>query len=180
MQHQNHSFHNEAEKAYRTFLMQIFKKKPKGLLSESEGGKIYSFESYLRQTGQSEQVIADWCNYVKSTDYARRAGKSLKRRGAFVISILKILFWAVIVTSCVYVLVSAFMLLFGVSLWHMRTFISFLVAGPSIMMAFIVFAWIKSMKKKHQGYIPNVPVVKYFDNDELTFTKAKSRLFVEK
>lgn len=178
MQQQNKFVNTQAEKACSDFLMQIFKLQPKGLLSESESGKIFSFESYLKETGQSEQVISDWCTYAKSTDYFNQGRKGMKGIRAFVTSMGKILFWTVIVTGVVYVLISTFMLLFGVSLWHVSTFISFLIAGPSIVVAFLIFSLVKGSKKHVSGAA--VPIIKYFDNDELTFIRAKSRLFVEK
>jgi hypothetical protein len=57
------------------------------------------------------------------------------------------------------------------------------LAGPVVVMIIITWMWLKLMRKKNkpgEHTTTSLFVIKYFDNDELTFTRAKSRLFVEK
>jgi hypothetical protein len=85
-------------------------------------------------------------------------------------------------TLLMYILAATLLLIFGVSLWNGSAFLSFTAIGMAVMVAFLILKTRKKKEQKNGGKATPQPlyVIKYFDNDELVFARAKSRLFVEK
>jgi hypothetical protein len=182
----NDSLKDVSEKAFTDFARQLYHQQAKGFISDSEKGKIFSFETYLREMEHPADVITAWCDLAKKNDYLATTAKKLKRyHWPSNIKVLgKMSLWIMAATICIYVLIAAFLLLFGVSLWHWKTFISFVLTGPVLLLVYLVVLYSKALKKRgrENGKSKQVLscIIKYLDNDELTFARAKSRLFVEK
>lgn len=182
----NDSQKGDSQKAFIDFARQLYNQEAKGFISDSEKGKIFSFETYLREMEHPADVIIAWCDLAKKNDYLATMAKKLKRyHWPSNIKVLgNALLWIMAATICIYVLIAAFLLLFDVSLWHWKTFISFVLAGPVLLLVYLVVLYRKALKKRGPGNDKGKQtlsfIIKYFDNDELTFARAKSRLFVEK
>jgi hypothetical protein len=182
----NDSPKDVSQKAFIDFARQLYHQQAKGFISDSEKGKIFSFETYLREMEHPADVISAWCDLAKKYNYLETMAKKLKRyHWPSNIKVLgKMTLWILAATICTYVLIAAFLLLFGVSLWHWKTFISFVLAGPVLLLVYLIVLYMKALKKRGRGNGKDKQtllfIIKYFDNDELTFARAKSRLFVEK
>jgi hypothetical protein len=174
-----------AEKAFVEFTTQLYGKNSKGFISESEHGKIFSFESYLRETGQSAEVIADWCDMAGKDNFLASVSGKVSRslwssniKTAFLLLLL-----AIALAIVLYLVVATVLLIFGVSLWNGKGFLYSVVIGTVLIPVYLITKSKKKQRKaKEAGAVSERPlfVIKYFDNDDLTFAKAKSRLFVEK
>lgn len=175
-----------AEKAFVEFVRQLMQKQSKGFISESEHGKIYSFETYLRENGLSEDETAGYCKYAKAVNLLEKTASKARSFGivlerGFLKGLLVLIGIGFAVSLIVYLLVATVLLIFGVSLWSMKGFFAFTSIGTVLV---VVRMFLKPAKKGKNGESAKQAaplfVIKYFDNDELTFTKAKSRLFVDK
>ena len=177
-------YKNGAEKAFTEFVKQVFQNQAQGFISEGENGKIFSFETYLRETGHEPGIITGYCQHAKAVNLlektARKARKFRIIIGKGSLKALLLLFGIALVSVLlVYLLVASLLLIFNVSLWNGSAFLAFTSIGVVVMLAYL---FLKPSKKgaAKKGKANPLYVIKYFDNDELTFTKAKSRLFVEK
>jgi hypothetical protein len=175
-----------AEKAFVEFVRQLMQKQAKGFISESEHGKIYSFETYLRENGLSEDEIAGYCKHAKAVNLLEKTASKARSFGfvferGFLKGLLVLIGIGFAISLIVYLLVATLLLVFSVSLWNMKGFLAFTSIG---MVVLVVYMFLKPAKKGKNGgsgkQAAPLYVIKYFDNDELTFTKAKNRLFVEK
>ncbi|OQP46589.1 hypothetical protein [Niastella populi] len=174
----------DAETAFIQFIRQLNQKQAKGFISESGQGKIFSFESWLRENGHMADVIAGYCEYAKTVNMLEMLVRKRRKFSIFNKEFLKVLlfFTGVLVVPALLIYLLAAMLLpiFGVSLWNGKAFLSFTGIGVVVM---FVFFQLKPRKKQAQkGQTDAAPrplfIIKYFDNEELVFAKAKSRLFV--
>jgi hypothetical protein len=174
----------QAQAAFSDFTKQLGRKNSKGFMSEGEHGKIFSFESYLREAGQPEDVIAAWCAMASAENFLLKGSKKVSRSVwfSYVKVSFQVLLLAIAVSLVLYLLVAMLLLIVGVSLWNWKGFIYSVGIGTVLLPAFLIT---QSRKKKRKAKAAGTSerllyVIKYFDNDELTFAKAKSRLFVEK
>jgi hypothetical protein len=174
-----------AEKAFIEFTNQLFNKNAKGFISESENGKIFSFETYLRETGRPEDEIVGYCKHAKAGNLLEKAASKARSfkivfEKGFLKGLLVLIAIGFAVSLIVYLVVAALLLVFSVSLWNVKSFFAFTSIGTVLV---VVRMFLKPAKKGKNGTSDKqaapLYVIKYFDNDELTFTKAKSRLFVE-
>jgi hypothetical protein len=184
----NASLKKDAEKAFREFLQQINKKQSKGFITNSEKGDIFSFETYLREAGTSTEIIQAYCNHAKAINALEATSKKVSRENFWANTkvLSKAAMYFMIAAIFFYALVGAFFYTFDISLWNWKAFSLFVFTGPVIM---LVMAYIKlnaaqrklnaAPQKFNEGEGIVRFIIKYFDNDELTFTKAKSRLFKE-
>jgi hypothetical protein len=178
----NDPLKKDAETAYRQFVEQIMRHKG-GLQSESEHGKIFSFETYLREKNVAATLIQAYCTHIKTSDfvekYAAESNKPAKFfRGNFRILLLFFLIsWAP--GLLLYLPVAAFLSTFGISIWSVKPLLFFALTGPVLVAVLLTIHYIRGKREIKAGTEPQY-VIKYFDNDELTFVKSKSRLFVEK
>jgi hypothetical protein len=175
----NDSLKNDAEKAFREFVQQIHQKQSKGFISNSEKGEIFSFETYLREVGASSEIIQSYCNHAKAVNalVSTTINSSRELFWANAKVLAKAAMYFTIASLFFYALVGAFFYTFDISLWNWKAFSLFVFTGPVIM---LVGAYVKlntARRKFNTGEIDVRFIIKYFDNDELTFTKAKSRLF---
>lgn len=87
-----------------------------------------------------------------------------------------------LVVLFIYMLTAILLLMGHISLWNVRDFLLFTGIGTVVGLGFIFRKALSKGKKNRaaegRSKVP-LAVIKYFDNDELTFAKAKSRLFVE-
>jgi hypothetical protein len=177
-----------AEKAFTEFVKQVFQKQAQGFISEGENGQIFSFETYLRETGHESGVIAAYCQHAKDGNLLEiTARKARKFRIIFGEGSLKglLLLLGIVLAPVllIYLLVATLLLIFNVSLWNGSAFLYFTSIGSVVMLGYLFLKPSKKGKAKNgkaNTRSKHLYVIKYFDNDELTFTKAKNRLFVEK
>jgi hypothetical protein len=171
-----------AERAFNDFLLQVQYKDPKGLLSTGNG-KIFSFEKFLRDNSFRESVIVAYCNHVKSTNYFEPAAKSMRVKWVIFKSYLKLVAIMAVAACVLYLLFATLLLLFSISWWNMKTFLEmvggFTITG-TVVALYKLFKDYATRKKEDRKPNPNALfIIKYFDNDELTFARSKSRLFRE-
>jgi hypothetical protein len=176
-----------SEKAFAEFLRQLHNKQARGFISEGEHGKVFSFETYLRETGHDPKVINGYCKHATAVNLLEKTASKARGFGiifekGFFKGLLVIIGIVFSVMLLIYLLGATLLLVFGVSLWNVSDFFYITVIGTVVGLVFIFLkAFIKGKNNNAKGTHAAPPiVVKYFDNDELTFTKAKSRLFVEK
>lgn len=176
-----------AEKAFVEFLRQLTGKQARGFISEGEHGKVFSFETYLRETGHEPDVVTGYCKHASVVNLLEKTASKASRLG---ITFEKGFFKGLLVMAglmfaamlLIYLLGATLLLVFGISLWNVSDFLSITLIGTAVGLVYIFSkAFIKGKTNEGKGaQATPLIVVKYFDNDELTFTKAKSRLFVEK
>lgn len=177
-----------AEKAFDVFLKQVFRKQAQGFISEGENGKIFSFETYLRETGHEHDIITGYCRHAKDVNLLERTAGKLRKFGiyfekGFFKGLLILLGIAFVPVLLVYLLAATLLLIFNVSLWNGSAFIAFTLTGIVVMLGYMFLKPSKkgrAKKGKASGQSQPLYVIKYFDNDELVFTKSKGRLFVER
>jgi hypothetical protein len=172
------------EERWDEFLRQLVQAKPHGFVSESENGiKIYSFESWLRDTGK-QSFIQEYCNYIKDSRYMATAAARINGLALPTFQNLRLLltflFWAMFAGVCLYMLVVAFLATFDISFWAWVPAILFTISGPLVVATALFIQRLRLKREIKSGTIkPPQFIVKNFDNDELTFLRNKSRLFVE-
>lgn len=173
-----------ARSIFLSFIQQIWQKQSLGFVSESKEGKIFSFETYLREMKYEADVIAGYCKYAKEVNLLKSVSEKEFESFRYWAKGLSGAFWVVLIilvlALVLYVLSATALMIFDVSLWNWRSFLGF--TGKAMLV--LIFGFIVLMKRKKKGDTggqqqPPV-IIKYFDNDELTFTKAKSKLFVDK
>ncbi|WP_207511852.1 hypothetical protein [Longitalea luteola] len=175
----NTSLNKEAEAAYQQFVNQILSKGG-GLQSESEHGKIFSFETYLKEKGVAADRIQGYCNHIKTSDFVQRSNK---RVNIYVNNIRVLLMFFLISWVpgiLLYLLVAAFLSTFAISIWGYKPVLCFALTGPVLAAIVLVPQYIRGKKGIKANTNRPQYVIKYFDNDELSFIKSKSRLFVER
>jgi hypothetical protein len=172
------------EERWDEFLRQLIQAKPHGFVSESETGiKIYSFESWLRDTGK-QSFIQEYCNYIKDSNYMTTAATRFNDLRLPVAQNLRLLvtflFWALLSGGCLYLLIVAFLATFDISFWGWLPAILFTISGPLVVATalFIQYLRLKRDVKNGTKMKPQY-IIKNFDNDELTFLRTKNKLFVE-
>lgn len=177
----NASLKNDAEKAFMEFVQQINKKQSKGFISNSEKGDIFSFETYLRETGVSTEMVQTYCNHAKAINALEMTSKKMTRELYWANNkvLAKAAMYFTIAALFFYALVAAFFYTFDISLWNWKAFSIFVFTGPVILLVAASIKMNAAKRKFNAGEGTIRFIIKYFDNDELTFTKAKSRLFVE-
>src|SRR5688500_17405955 len=127
-----------AELAYLDFVKQITKPTSKGFISEGENGKkIFSFETYLRESGRSEDLIQHYCNHIKTSNYAMTAASkgvifSFKMNNIW--GVLAVIFLAMIPGILLYLLIAAFLWTFTISFWNWLPFSLFALCGPFLLL----------------------------------------------
>ena len=166
-----------AELAFSDFLKQVTKSNSKGFISEANGQKIFSFETYLRETGSSEDRIQTYCSHIKSIEDT--AAKSRLYRLIDYRTWIKALLITLVPGVVLYLLVTAFLWTFGISFLKLVPFILFALSCPFFYSLLYLRQYLQLKKARKSGITRQQYIIKYFDNDELTFVKAKSRLFVE-
>lgn len=172
------------EEYWDDFLRQLLKAKPNGLVSESENGvKIYSFESWLRDTGKQAN-IQEYCNYIKDSNYMATAAESangVKIPASQNVRVLAtILTGAMLVGVCLYLLIAAFLATFSISCWNWLAAILFAASGPLLIGATLLLQYLRLKRDLKNGTLMQPQyIVKNFDNDEITFLRTKNKLFVE-
>lgn len=172
------------EERWDEFLRQLVQGKPQGFLSESENGiKIYSFESWLRDTGK-QSFIQEYCSYIKDTNYMSTAfakingvrwpgSKNMKLLATF-------LFWAMFTGACLYLLIVAFLATFDIKFWGWLPAVLFIISGPLVVATALLLQRLRLKREIKSGSIKQPQyIIKNFDNDELTFLRNKNKLFVE-
>lgn len=165
-----------AEKAFLEFIQQLNQQQSKGFLSENEMGKIFSFETYLKETGQPAPVIAGWCDVAKANNFLTASPKKIYRMQwrSNARELGKFLSGALIIAICLYIIMATGSMPFNVSLWNWSTFIGFIIGGVVLVFLFLAWAWVKAMRKKNTS-VENAKnilfVIKYFDSDELTLNR---------
>ncbi|MBO9200287.1 MULTISPECIES: hypothetical protein [Niastella] len=171
----------EIEHQWDVFMQQILQASSNGFIGETENGiKIYSFESWLRDTG-NRSFIQEYCTYLKDNDFmATHAVKGAKLHIQNFKVLSKFLLWSLLPGIFLYLLVAAFLNTFDISFWSWLPAILFGLTGPILVLMMLLPQYIRLMKEKKNGeYIQPQYVIKYFDNDELTFLKSRNRLFKE-
>ena len=176
-----------AEKAFIQFIRQLAQKQAKGFISEGGEGKIFSFETWLRETGQAAAEITGYCQYAKEANLLEKVAQKGRKFGiyfekGFFKGLLFLIGILLVPVLLIYLLAATLLLIFNVSLWNGSAFLSFITIGVVLMLIYLFLKpGQKARAKKGQTKAAPQPVyvIKYFDNDELTFAKAKSRLFVE-
>lgn len=164
-----------AEKAFVAFSSQLFGKNAKGFISESENGKIFSFESYLRELGKPADEIAALCKTAKRVDFMANSKNIRKSAWGFNSKLLlKMIPGFILFTTFIYIVVAFLLGLFHVRLFTWKIYFSFVLILSALI---IMYMGYKIMRAQNLKAGAPLFVIKYFDNDELTFTKAKSRLF---
>ena len=176
----------DAETAFTQFVRQLAQKQAKGFISEGEQGKIFSFETWLRENGYTANVIGGYCAHAKSVNMlemvARKGRKfSIYFEKGFIKGWLFLIGILLVPALLIYLLAATLLLIFDVSLWNGSAFLSFTGIAMVVILGFLLMKPRKNRTKKGQTNATPQPlyVIKYFDNDELVFAKAKSRLFVE-
>ena len=172
------------EEHWDEFLRQLVQAKPHGFVSESENGiRIYSFESWLRDTGK-QSFIQEYCSYIKDTNYmataiARSNGKRLI--GSHNLRLLvTFLFWAMFTGACLYLLIVAFLATFDIAFWGWLPAILFIISGPLVVATALFIQYLRLKRDIKSGTkMKTQYILKNFDNDELTFLRNKNKLFVE-
>lgn len=164
-----------AEKAFVAFSSQLPGKDAKGFISESENGKIFSFESYLRELGKPADEIEALCKAAKRIDF--KTNSKLVKRGAWAYNIkllLKMIPGFILFTTFIYTVLAFVLGLFHVRLFTWKIYFSFVLIVSGIITLYVGYKILRAQNLK-----AGTPmfVIKYFDNDELTFTKANRRLF---
>ena len=172
------------EERWDEFLRQLIQAKPHGFVSESENGiKIYSFESWLRDTGK-QAFIQEYCNYIKDSNYMTTAAtriNGLWKPGSQNLRLLAtFLFWAMFSGGCLYMLVVAFLATFDISFWGWLPAILFTMSGPLVVATALLFQYFRQKRAIKNGTKTKPQyIIKNFDNDEITFLRNKNKLFVE-
>jgi hypothetical protein len=143
------------------------------------------FESYLRETGQPAEVIADWCGMAGKDNFLTSVSGKVSRSiwSSNIKTAFMLLLLAIALAIVLYLVVATVLLIFGVSLWNGKGFLYSVGIGTVLIPVYLITKSKKKQRKaKEAGAVSERPlfVIKYFDNDDLTFAKAKSRLFVEK
>jgi hypothetical protein len=171
-----------AEKAFRSFIYAAQRKNAQGILSGTGTRMTFSFETWLREKGYDEQLIALYCRQVRVSDYIKRVSVDLDRQRAksnrkvFLLSMLL----ATVGGIVIYLLAALVMKLFGVSIWSFQHVIWF-IAGAIVLMC---LKWgrlyIKTSKeyraaikqKAAQQQAADKPYyyIQIFDNDPVTFS----------
>ncbi|OQP50931.1 hypothetical protein A4H97_03655 [Niastella yeongjuensis] len=177
---QDERIKREAEKLFQSFWNGIISRKPVGLLTEMESGqKIFSFESYLRETGKGEYVEA-YCSHIKSADIASdmvtftNMGWARFKGG---LSLLGVLLLILLPGILLYLLIVAFLATFSISFWGWLPAVLFALTGP-VMVAILFIPTAKQTRQESRASQKNLQyIIKNFDNDELTFLRTKSKLF---
>jgi len=169
-----------AELACREFLQQIIKKQPLGLLSNGNNARIFSFETYLREKGMSEEMIQQCCDHVKSTDFLANNYKKSSRWSITAIwAIIKLILFTMCPGVGLYLFVAAFLWTFEISILKWGAFMLFALSGTIV---FATFLFAKNFTEKRKlttaGGGPQL-IIKFKDSDELTWLKSKNKLFVE-
>jgi hypothetical protein len=169
-----------AELAFSDFLKQMFKPDSKGFISEANYVKIFSFESYLRETGYAANIVQGYCDHIKSTKsaVAEKAPRLIKVSDYR--SLAKICLTLMTPGIMLYLLVVAFLWTYDISLLHWVPFILFALSCPFMMALLLLFQYLRAIREEKSGVVKVQYIVKYFDDEELTYVKSKSRLFVEK
>lgn len=183
----DNSYSKGAEKEFIQFIRQVAQKQAKGFISEGNAEKIFSFETWLRETGHAADIIEGYCEHAKAVnmlEIAARKGRkfSIYFEKGFLKGLLFLIGILLVPVLLAYLLVATLLLIFNVSLWNGSAFLTFTAFGTLAMLVFFILKPSrKRREKKEQGKAKPqlLYVIKYFDNDELTFAKAKSRLFVE-
>lgn len=171
-------YRKDAEKAFVAFSSQLFGKDAKGFISESENGKIFSFESYLRELGKPANEIEALCKTAKRVDFMANSKKLKKSAWVFNSKLLlKMIPGFILFTTFIYTVLAFVLGLFHVRLFTWKIYFSFVLIVSGIITLYVGYKILRAQNLKAGT---SMFVIKYFDNDELTFTKAKSRLFVEK
>jgi hypothetical protein len=180
----NESQTQAAEKAFLDFTRQVACKDSKGFISEGEHGKIFSFETYLREAGQPADVIAAWCAMAAKDNFLLKTSEKAKRSAWFtyVKVFFQVLALAIAVSLVLYLLVATLLLIVGVSLWNWKGFMYSIAVGTVLLPAYLITQYRKKKRKVKEAGNKEMPlfVIKYSDSDELRFARAKSRLFVKK
>lgn len=172
------------EDLWDEFLRQLVQARPQGFLSESENGiKIYSFESWLRDTG-NQSFIQEYCSYIKESNYMSTAAtriNGVRWPGAKNIKLLAtFLFWAMFTGACLYLLIVAFLATFNIAFWGWLPAILFIISGPLVVAMALLLQRIRIRGELKNGSIRQPQfIIKNFDNDELTFLRNKNKLFKE-
>ncbi|THU41425.1 hypothetical protein FAM09_04770 [Niastella caeni] len=169
-----------AEEAYTEFVQQIAKPQSRGFISESGGRKIFSFETYLRETGISAELIQVYCNHIKTTSFVPKLSKQVSY--LFTVdntkALTKVLLYAMMPGICIYLLVAGFLWTFDISLWI--PFLSFTLAGPILLILTMYYKFHQGKRQNKARKTEPSFFIKHFDDDEFTYMKSKNRLFVEK
>lgn len=171
-------FEAAAKDAFSEFIRQITKTNAKGLISEGNGQKIFSFETYLRDKGRPEETINGFCSYIKSIENTAEKDRIFKITDYRVW--MRSLGYTTIPGVVLYLLITALLWTFDISFLNWVPFILFALSGPVIFMLLYLSQYLKMKSELRSGKPLEQYIIKYFDNDEVTFVKAKSRLFVEK
>lgn len=173
-----------ARSTFLGFIQQVWQKQSLGFVSEGEDGKIFSFETYLRDMKYEPDVIEGYCKYAKEVNLLKSVSetefKSLRYKAKGLVGALWVALIILVLALVLYVLSAAVSGIFNVNLWNWRSFLGF--TGKAMLVLIAGFILLVKRKKKASagGGHKQVPyIIKYFDNDELTFAKAKSRLFAE-
>lgn len=173
----------DAENAYRQFVQQIAQHAG-GLQSESEHGKIFSFETYLREKNVTATLIQAYCTYIKTSDFIEKYAAESNKPGKIFLSNVRTLLLIFLASWApgllLYLPVAAFLSTFNISIWSIKPLLYFALTGPVLVTMLLSVQYISAKRKMKAGTHNPQYVIKYFDNDEITFIKSKSRLFVEK
>jgi hypothetical protein len=162
-----------AEKVFIEFIKQVFQKQAQGFVSEGENGKIFSFETYLRETGYGPDVITGYCQHAKEVNLLEKTARKARKFGIYVEKgffkgLLLLLGIAFVPVLLIYLLVATLLLIFNVSLWNGSAFLTFTAIGVVVMWGYL---FLKPSKKsrgkkgKANGESKPLYVIKYFDND---------------
>lgn len=172
------------EERWDEFLRQLIQARPQGFLSESENGiKIYSFESWLRDTGK-QAFIQEYCNYIKDSNYmttaANRSNGFMQPISQNLRLLATFLFWAMFTGACLYLLVVAFLATFDISFWGWLSATLFILSGPLIVAMALLIQYLRLKRDIRSGRAVQPQfIIKNFDSDEITFLRNKNKLFVE-
>lgn len=180
---QDERIKQEAERLFRSFWTKILTRNPIGLLAEIEDGKkVFSFESYLRETGKAEYIEA-YCSHIKATNYVSNMVSFTKHlwpmRIMGVLKLVLVLSPSFLPGVFLYLLIAAFLATFNISFWGWLPAVLFALTGP-VMLAMLFISQARRNRVERKAGNGNVQyIVKNFDNDELTFLRTRNKLFVE-
>lgn len=174
---QNPNLINKAAKsAFSDFVKQIPKPQFKGFISEDGHQRIFSFESYLREMGRSEDLIYKYCNHIKSTGAEEAAPE--KKPELYKLTdylfLSKLFLLSFIPGIVLYLLVAAFLWTFEISFLQWKPFILFALSWPVILAPLLALQYMRLKRNERLGIIETEYIIKCFDSDELTFLKSKT------
>ena len=180
---QNTNLINKAAKlAFSDFLNQISKPECKGFISEDNNKKIFSFETYLREIGRSEELTYKYCSYIKTAGREGAVNGNIPTvyRLTDTRFLVKLFLLAMLPGILLYLLLAAFLWTFDIPFLNRVNFILFALSWPVILAPLLILQYVRLKTNKRLGTNHTENLIKCFDSDEITSLKNKSRLFVEK